>query len=265
MGSLLIAAVLLAQHPPLEAERLYDRANALFVAQKFTECEQALEEALRLDPKLSRAWTLRAKLAMAQNRFDLARESLQQAITADSASWYAHFLQGFLYHLQNDLPQALPPLEKARQLNPQDARPALYLGLTHESLGHTREALGFYEEAIRLEDAAGKPQAETLLTYARLLLLLGSVDECARRIDRALVLDPNSRDAYYERARLLLQTGDVAGAASAGETALRLSKAGITDHQIRYLLVRAYRMAGQEGPAARHAAALRATDKPSPN
>jgi tetratricopeptide (TPR) repeat protein len=243
------------------ALRLYEKANALFVAQKFAECQETLEEALRLDPKLVPALTLKAKLAMSVNRFDVARQSLERAIAADPSSWYAHFLMGFQYHLQNDLPLALPELEKARELNPRDARPAIYLGLTHESLGHTAEAVRFYEEAIRLEAAAGKPQADTLLTYARFLFVSGRLEECGKLIERALKLEPNSRDVHFEHARLLLRKGDAAGAAEEGEKALRLPGVGIPDRPIHYLLVRAYRMSGQERLAEKHAAAVRAGEK----
>lgn len=258
---LLWVAAGLAQHNPA-AYRFYERANALFVARNMPECQAALDEALRLDPTLVPALTLQAKLAMATNRNDLARRSLNQALAVDANSFYARFLSGFLYYLENDLQLALPELERARQLNRQDARAALYLALTEESLGNTAAAEELYQEAIRLEEAAGKPQTDTLLAYGRLLLLLGRLEECGQLIGRALKLEPDSRDAHYERARLLLKQGDAAGAAREGERALRLTGVGITEGQIRYLLVRAYQATGQEKLAADHAAALRAAEKP---
>jgi tetratricopeptide (TPR) repeat protein len=256
----ILAAVLLCLQTATPAFRLYEKANTLFVAKKLPECQKALEEALRLDPKLVPALTLKAKLAMGMNRFEEARQSLEQAIAVEPSSWYAHFLLGFQYHLQNDLPLALPELEKARKLNPRDARPAIYLGLTQESLGHTEEAIRLYEEAIRLEAAGGKPQADTLLTYARLLFALGRLEQCAKLIERALELEPNSRDVHFERGRLLMKKGDPAGAAKEGEQALGLPASGIPDRPIHYLLVRAYRMSGQEGLAEEHAAALRGAE-----
>src|SRR5579862_7498668 len=95
----------------------YERANSLFVARKFPESLAAIEEALRLDPKLVPALTLKAKLAMTANRFDVARVSLELALAADPASAYAQFLYGFQFYLANDLELALPQLKKARQLN----------------------------------------------------------------------------------------------------------------------------------------------------
>lgn len=244
----------LAQQP---AVRAYQRANALFVEKKFPECLQAIEEALQIDPRLVPALTLKAKLAMAMNRFDLARQSLERAVALDPASQYARFLLGFQYYLRNELQLALPELEKACKLDPKDARAWLYLGLTQESLGDNGKAVSSYQEAVRLEAAVGKPQTETLMTYARLLLLLDRFEECAGAIDRAIKLDPDSREARFERVRLLLKTGHPAAAAREGETALRLPARGVTDQQVRYLLVRAYSLAGQERQAAAHAAALR--------
>ena len=254
-AALLCLAAGFAQDP--QALRAYDRATSLFVAKKFPECLDAIEEALKVDPKLVPALTLKAKLAMAMNRFDIARQSLERAIAIDPASHYARFLLGFQHYLQNDLQLALPELERARKMNPKDARTALYLGLTYESLGDTGRAISSYQDAVRIEEAAGKPQTETLLTYARLLLLLDRFEDCAKVVDRAVRLDPNSREARFERVRLLLKQGDAAAAAREGEAALRLPSAGVADEQIRYLLVRAYGLAGQDKKAAAHAAALR--------
>jgi tetratricopeptide (TPR) repeat protein len=238
----------------------YERANRLFVDQKFQEALAAVDDALRRDPKLVPALTLKAKLAMAGNRFDVARESLERAIAADPTAAYAHLLYGFQFYLGNELQLAAPALEKARRLNPRDARAALYLGLTYESLGRTSEAAGLYEQAIRLEEAAGKPQAETLLTASRLLVLMDRLQDASRLIERAVKLEPDSREAHFEMARLLLKKGDAAQAVREGEAALRLAAGSVTDRQVHYLLIRACQAAGQESQADRHAAALRTLD-----
>ena len=135
----------------------------------------------------------------------------------EPASWYAQFLYGFHFYQQNEMPQAIAALEKARRLNPRDPRTALYLGLAEETLGHTGAALKLYRESIRLE-----PQTPALLAGARLLLTLGQLDECERLIARALQVEPASRDAHFNPGRLLLKKGKPAEAAREGETALRL-------------------------------------------
>jgi len=259
------ALVLFGARPPSPGYAAYERANALFVAKKLPEALVATEEALRLDPKLVPALTLKAKLAMAAYRLDVARRCLEQALALDPRAPYAQFLYGLEAYLGNDVKEALPRFRKARQLNPTDPRAALYLGLTLESLGQPGEALSLYEEAVRLERSAGELDAETLLPGARLLLLLGRLEECERWIRQAAKLSPNSRDVHFEFARLLLKKGDAAQAAAEGETTLGLSEGVVTDAAIHYLLIRAYRQSGMPDRAAIHAEVMRAQESPAGN
>lgn len=239
----------------------YQKANTLFVAQKFSEASVAVDEALQLDPQLVPALTLKAKLAMAANRFDVARQCLRRALAIDPQAQYAQFLYGLEAFLTNDMQAALPRFRQAHALKPADPRATLYLGLTTESLGQTTEALSLYTEAVRLE--RGTPQAETYLPGARLLLLLERLDEAERWIGEALKLAPRMRDPHFESARLSLRRGKAMEAASAGELALALSGGITTDSQIHYLLIRAWQQSGQAERAARHAAELRAIETPA--
>jgi len=250
-----------AQTPPSAGYPAYERANRLFVAGKYQESFNAVDEALKLDPKLVPALTLKAKLAMAANRYDVARESLERAIAADPSSWYAQFLYGFQFYRQNELPAAIQALEQAHRLNPRDARTPLYLGLARESLGQTTEALATYREAIRLGEASGQLDTDMLLSCSRLLLRLGDFEECRHWIDRALKLAPQSRDPHFESARLLLKAGDAVGSAKEGEIALGLHTGDVTDRQVHFLLVQAYQSVGREQDAERHAAAIRALEE----
>jgi tetratricopeptide (TPR) repeat protein len=240
----------------------YERANAHFSARKLPESLASVDQALSLDPKLLPALTLKARLAMAARDHTASRTALIKAVEVAPTSWYAHFLLGFQYYLENDLKAALTALEKARQLNPKESQPALYLGLTNESFGNIEAAIDYYSQAVAIEEASRSLQAETLLTFARLLLLLDRLDECAKLLDRAVRIEPNLRDVHYERSRLFMKKGDAASAATAGEKALSLPAAGIPDRQVRYVLVRAYGLLGNEKRAAEHAAALRTQDPP---
>jgi tetratricopeptide (TPR) repeat protein len=255
---LLAFAVAAAGAQPSPGLPAYDRADRMFREHQFQNSMDALDEALRLDPKLVPALTLRAKLAMAANRYDVARESLERALAADPRSWHAQFLYGFQFYQQNEMPAAISAFEKARALNPRDPQSALYLGLAEEALGRTADALDLYRRAIELE--AGTPHVETLLTASRLLLLLNRFDEASKLAERAAAVDPASRDPHFELARLWMKKTDPAKAIAEGETALRLRSGDITDRQVHFLLVQAYRAMGQDVPAARHAEALRLLD-----
>jgi tetratricopeptide (TPR) repeat protein len=259
----LLALDLVSASPPSPGYVAYEKANALFVAKKLPEALAATDEALRLDPKLVPALTLKAKLAMAGFRLDVARRCLEQALAIDPRAPYAQFLYGLEAYLGNDMKEALPRFRKARELTPNDPRAALYLGLTVESLGQPGEAMSLYEEAVHLERSAGDLHAETLLPGARLLLLLGRLEKCDDWLREAAKLSPTSRDVHFEQARLLLKKDDPAHAAIEGETALRLSDGTVTDAAIHYLLIRAYRQSGMPDRAATHAEIMRAQETPA--
>src|SRR5579863_8199623 len=144
---LLFGFSLLGAAPVSPGQADYEKANSLLVARKLPEAFAEVEEALRLDPKLVPALTLKAKIAMAVCRYDIAHQCLEQALALDPRSSYAQFLYGLEAYLGNDLKEALPRFQKARQLGPADPRAALYLGLTVESLGQPEQALTLYEEA----------------------------------------------------------------------------------------------------------------------
>src|SRR5437588_12390609 len=103
IAALLFASILFGATPASPGHAAYEKANTLFVAKKFPESLAAVEEALRLDPKLIPALTLKAKLAMAANRYDVARETLERALVIEPKAVYARFLYGLEAYLTNDM------------------------------------------------------------------------------------------------------------------------------------------------------------------
>jgi tetratricopeptide (TPR) repeat protein len=252
-------ALLLATASPETARQAYERANRLFVEQKFAEALEAVNRALAGDPALVQALTLRAKLELAANRLPEARRDLERAVELEPSSAYAQFMLGFYYYLENDFRLALPPLERARALDPASSRTHFYLALTHEGLGAADPAIAMYGRARTLALEAGTPDLDVLVAYARLLFTLGRYEESLGLVEEALAADPGSRDAHYERGRLALEGGDFARAVNEGEQALRLGSVGTTDRQIHYLLARAYARAGDRERAAGHLAKFQAS------
>jgi tetratricopeptide (TPR) repeat protein len=236
---------------------LYQKAAALFQQQQYEQSLAALDEALELNPRLVPALTLKARLAMAVNRFDIAKASLLQAVEIEPGMAYNHFLLGFCYYVDNDFKNALPPLERSRQLKPDDARTHFYLALTWEALARADDAIASYEQSLKLEKDRGAILADTLVAYARLLFTLGRYGESESLVDRALAAAPGSRDAHYEKGRLLCSRRAYAEAIAHGKKALELPGAGTTERQIHFLLARAYTKSGQKEMAEKHLAKFR--------
>ena len=248
-----IAALLLA------ANAHYDLANRYFGQHRFTEADMELSEALREDPNLVPALTLKGKLAMALNRFDQAEVALVRAVSLQPDSAYVQFLLGFFYCVDNDFQKAIPPLERARQLNPNDPRATFYLALSQDGLGSPDAAISLYEKTIELEKTSGRPAPDVHVSYARLLFSLGRYQEAEAQVKLALGLDPKSRDAHYEQGRLCFERGEFGKAAAEGEKALEIQGVGTLDRQIHYLLARSYAKVGRKELADAYLAKFKAS------
>jgi tetratricopeptide (TPR) repeat protein len=235
----------------------YERANEFFRTGKYAEAEASLTRALEANSNLVPALTLKGKLAMAFNRFDEARAAFVRAVELEPDSSGTQFLLGFFHYVDNDFAKAIAPLEKALALKPNDARAAFYLALTYEGLAKPDEALQFYRRTLAIE--ASKPNHETHTAYGRLLFTLGRFDESRVQIERALTLEPRSRDAHYERGRLFFEEGKFKEAAAEGETALRIPGVGTLDRQIYFLLARSYGKLRNEAKSAEYLAKFKAS------
>jgi tetratricopeptide (TPR) repeat protein len=247
------------QAPEQAAMTAYRKASLLFEQQQYEQASAAVEEALRLNSKLVLALTLKARLAMVANRFDVAMVCLRQAVEIEPGSAGNQFLLGFALYIENDFVRALEPLERAAKLNPGDARTEFYLALTLEGLGRNGDAIAGYQRTLQLEKANSPQLADVLVAYARLLFTLGRFDESERLIDRALAIERDSRDAQYEKGRLRFERRDYAAAIQYGKKALELRGIGATERQIHYLLARAYKQTGQTELAEVHLSKFRAT------
>lgn len=243
----------------LSALELYNQANSLFQQQRYQEAEAALNASLSADPNLTPALTLKGKLAMGLNRFDVARECFEKAAKLEPSSSYVQFLLGFFHYVDNDFVRAIPALELARSLKPEDSRTYFYLALSYEGVAKPEQAAKLYVRTIELETAQRKPLPDTHVAYGRLLFSQGDLNGSAKQILRALELDPNSRDAHYERGRLHFESGEWMKAVDEGEKAFRLPGVGTTDRQIHFLLARAYSKSGNRDAADRHLALFKAS------
>ncbi len=236
----------------LLAQSHLDRAQALLREQKVAEARQELDRALADDPDSVPALLLQGRLAMAENRFEIAQTAFTKAARLAPQSAGAQFLLGFFYYVENDFARALPPLELARKITPEDARITLFLALTLDGLAQPDKAQALYEEALRLEAEAGRPTAETHVASARMLSANGRLNSAQDHVTKALKIDPASREAHYEQARLHFERGRFAESIAEAGKALGLAGAGVSDRSIHFLLSRAYARAGNAEQAAFH-------------
>jgi tetratricopeptide (TPR) repeat protein len=218
----------------------YENAKQDFTLHKFPEAVAEVDAALHENPSMVPALILKARLAQFAHRPDVAKSCLITAITADPTSEEAQFFLGVFFYTQNDFKLALSPLQTAQSLSPKNPLPAFYLGMTHEALGDSTQALDLYQQAENLSPEKSPQSSSILVTYGRLLLLLGRYKESVEKDRRAIEGDLESRDAHYELAKGLDYEGDFKDAAVEGERALTLPELGTSDAQIHFLLAKIY-------------------------
>jgi Tfp pilus assembly protein PilF len=229
------------------ATEVYRRAGALLEKRDLDGARAAVDEALRLDPKLVPALALKAKLAINDDRLEEAHRLLDTAIALAPRQRDLRFLLGMTLYLKNDFDPALRALAAA---DPIDARVSLYKAMTEEALNHSEAAISHYERALEL-DPKGVDQR---VAFARLCFALGRLDRAEALADEALRLDPRSPAALYEKGRCLFEGAEFRSAAEAGERALAGPGSAPLERRIRHLLIRAYGKIGDAEAASRHQA-----------
>jgi tetratricopeptide (TPR) repeat protein len=229
-----------------------ERAEQLLRGQDVAGAKAAVTETLDAQPESVAALMLRGRIAMAESDFDLARQVLGKAASLAPGKPGPQFLLGFFHYVDNDFVRARPVLEKARKLAPADPQAALFLALTYEGLALPDLARAQFEQAIKLEDSARHPTAGTRLAYARMLYTQGLYPEAQSHVAHALRLEPESRDAHYEQARLHFVNGNFQGCIEEASSALKLQGDGTTERSIHFLLSRAYNRLGDAAKSQSH-------------
>lgn len=222
-------------------------AQNLLRQQKVGEAWKTLTPLLAREPDNVNALLLAGRIQLALDQPSTARSYLSLAASVAPQLHAAQFLLGFSMYVDNDFRPALEPLLRAQKLRPDDGVTLLYLALTYEGLAETASALQLYPRVL-----AHNGSAEAALAYARLLFTLHRFSEAHVQIQEALRRDPESREAYYERARLHLEATHYAEAAADGERALTLPGLPQTERALHFLLARAYQKLGKPESASQH-------------
>ena len=171
------------------------------------------DKALSLDPQLGEAWVERA-YGRAQQQS--SNEAYDAAIDADFRKGLAlapNYAQGYeLYgewldaHGRTD--DALPMVERARQLDPLTPRSHYFKGLILRNRGELDQAVALFLEALRVN-----PTYHPALTHlGGIESFRGNFAEGAKFIERAIAADPKTEWIRGHALWLYLDLGDVEAA-----------------------------------------------------
>ncbi|PYT77398.1 MAG: hypothetical protein DMG40_23670 [Acidobacteria bacterium] len=221
----------------------------------------ALEKAPR-DPGVM---ALRGQILDMQGQSEEGLSLLETAFALDPNDADTDFYLGTLYDRAKRPADAVKCFRKAIAMDPENPRAYDYLALNLEPLGEVALAEQAYRKALEVNQPGFHFDAFLDYNYGRFLAKRSDLQASKVHFDRAVLLAPDVRAVWYERAKLNLQLKNYEQARSDAERAatLRDPRGIIIDLQIYSLLERIYRRLGDMELAQKYAALARETSVPA--
>jgi tetratricopeptide (TPR) repeat protein len=162
--------------------------------EEYTDSEEALRRACKLDARLADACYYWAQSLFVLNRFEETIGALRQAQKVEGGRARVWTALGEAHEAAGRPTEAEAAFRKALSL-PYDPRARLRYGVFLYRAGRAEEAIAPLEEAVRRDPGFAPAMAE----LGRVYYQLGRAADAVRHLERAVALDPGN-----ETARLLL-------------------------------------------------------------
>lgn len=256
IGACLVGVMLTA---PLRAQttgELNRRAAELYRARQFGEAVAELKRSLAIDPRQAAMVKLLGLCYQLSHQTEEAERAFTTATELNAGDAEAWYFLGRAQYQRNFFEKSAGTLEKARRLNPCNARVLEQLGLALEAAGETGRALAAYEEAVKLN-----PPPSAYLSYGILLYKLNRLEAGERQLQQAKQLNPRDWHAYFELGKVYWKRQQFTDAARELEAAAKFE---VTEPdqavRIAHLLGQVYLRLGREADARRLLAAAAGTN-----
>jgi spermidine synthase len=179
-----------------DAELLTDAALGAVKRDDQARAEQFVNYALDL-ADTPQANSMLGELRSARGDEGGAIEAWETALAIDPKHFYSLLNLGKLYLTKQDIPRAVPYLDRALAVEPENARAHHLRGLAYQAAGdNTRAALEYRKT---LSDAQYARSIPTFyLNFGTALIQLGLYEEAVQLLGEYVKLAPNDFDAHYQ-------------------------------------------------------------------
>ena len=202
---------------PVEAIRLYreylhlgpDRADvrvflgaALLNVKQPDEALVEAKQAIELDARFAKAYTLEGRIFTAKEQWEVAAQSFRKALELapdDPDTWY---FAGRASYEANRFENAIRQFSQALKIGSAQSRVYENLGLAYEALGRGDEAERAYRQAVALDRQHYRP----VFSLGRFLFKQGRAPEALPLLEAALRLAPDATEVRFELGRVLYQS-----------------------------------------------------------
>jgi tetratricopeptide (TPR) repeat protein len=201
----------------------YTLGYSLFAQQKIGESIRALSKSLELDIRNAEAHKILGRNLMIIGRFDAAQIEFEQALRYKPHSAEAHYNLGQLFSIQDNWEPARKAFEAALQIDPSYVEAVDALGFALEALGDDAGAIARYEKAIALNEARQGTFASPHVNLSAYYNRTGEPRKAIEYARKALVLDPSSDRALFQKGRAEERQGNLDGAVNALNEAISIN------------------------------------------
>lgn len=140
--------------------------------------------------------TVQGDYYLSNKKYQEGEKQFQQALQENPDSHLNNYLYGRMLLANNKTKKALPYLQKASTLKPDDADYHFWTGVAYGSLNRREQEREQYEKALSLE----KNHLQALLYYGHNLLQAKQYTMALESYNKAMKLWPDSPSALYNRA-----------------------------------------------------------------
>ncbi|MCP4450200.1 MAG: tetratricopeptide repeat protein, partial [Planctomycetes bacterium] len=193
------------------------------ITSQFTPSEQLVSRcrlAVKLSPDSSYTQVRLAETLWEADRREEAKEALEAAARLEPGSWYIFRMEGRMAVDDEDWESAVTHLQKALELNPDDAGSHFLLGATLSGQGKRAEALNEYRTCLR-NGARDSTADRARRAIVQINEILGN--EPAQEHETAALMVAAGGGHIETVRRLLAQGTDVNAQETSGRTALMVA------------------------------------------
>jgi adenylate cyclase len=190
-------AVELAPHL---AESHGARGLALRADERFEEAEEEFEKAIAINARLFEPLHFYAQMMRSTGQYERSAVLFRRAGEVRPEDYQTISIASLMYEMLDDEDQAqamrIETIERAKraiELNPNDSRAIIMMGIILVKMGQVEESLSLAKKAIELNPKSGSIWYNTACIYVE----IGRVDESLDYLERAVELGARNK-RYYE-------------------------------------------------------------------
>jgi tetratricopeptide (TPR) repeat protein len=217
---------------PENVELLNAMGFALFQQGKSSEAVVALEKALEVDPKHWKAHNNMALASIELGELELAEAHYRESLAIEPQAAIYNDL-GFVLERQGMPEEAAEAYAMALELDPESAAAHYNLGASLARGGEYEQAEGHLRAAL-----ATNPNTQTYTGLGVVQWQQGRADEAITSLRAAIEADPKNAAAYDYLGTILIERGDLEGAAATYRLLVRNQPSAAAHQELAQVLLR---------------------------